>query len=172
MVEGRDYGIKTERSERASGDLLLYFITHNLISILFFFIFTISMGVYVGQLLTFGYIFTIEFLELTLFQIFPISIISSIMGRITAFYVMRAYHNYYKNRATKKWSELNKGINKIGLRFLITALITSFSYSIGIIAILSYAIFNEVTLLPLIIVYSGLKIGVYFFVRWLVGSKG
>lgn len=59
----------------------------------------------------------------------------------------------------------------MGIKFLITALIISFFYSMGIITLLSYMVFDEITLLPLIIIYSGLKIGTYFFVRWLVGSK-
>ena len=162
---------RDQKTERASGDLLLYFIAHNLISVLFFFTLTMSLGIYIGREMSFELIFSIEFLELTLFQIFPLSILSSILGRIGAFYTMRAYHNYYKNRATKRWSELNKGINKIGLKFVITALITSFFYAIGVIVILSNLVFDETTLLPLMLIYFILKITTYFVVRWLVGSK-
>jgi len=166
----------TGGSERASGDLLVYFILHNMISVFFFFVFTVSMGIYVEQSLTLGYVFSKEFLELTTFQIFPISVISSIIGRITAFYAIKAGYAYDDRkrrikRSMKRWSELNEGINKMGLKFLITALITSFFYSLGIVALLSYLVFDETTLLPLIIIYSGLKISTYFFVRWLVGSK-
>ena len=179
----RDYR-RHGKSERASGDLLWYFITHNLISVTFFFLFSMSMGVYIEQGKVFGYtwiqvleyVFSKEFLELTVFQIFPLSVVSSILGRITAFYLLRGYYAYRDRkskmkRAMKRWSELNKGINRMGIKFLITALITSFIYSLGIISMLSYAIFDENTLLPLIVIYTSLKIGTYFFVRWLCGSK-
>lgn len=160
-----------KRSERASGDLLWYFVFHNIISVIFFFISTFSLGIYTGRNPTLAFIFSFEFLELVLFRVFPLYILCGIIGRITAFYIMRAYQRSYQKRATKRWSELNKGMNRMGLRFLITALFTSFLYSVGIITVLQYAIFNENTLLTLIIVYSSIKIGTFFFVRWLVGAK-
>ena len=168
-----------EKSERASGDLLSYFLFHNLISVLFFFTITINLGVYADKYVTdgytwlqvLGYVISSDFWELTVFQIFPISLLSSVMGRITAFYLIKIYYNYYGNRATKRWSELNKGINRMGIKFVITALITSFLFTIGLISLLSYYVFDETTLLPLIVIYSVLKVGVFVFVRWLVGSK-
>ena len=168
----------TSKNERASGDLLSYFLYHNLISVLFFFVITISLGIYADKNVTdgytwiqvFGYVISSDYWQLTVFQIFPISLLSSVMGRITAFYLIRIYYNYYGNRATKRWSELNRGINRMGIKFVITALITSFFFTIGLITLLSVFVFDEKTLLPLMVIYSVLKIGTYFFVRWLVGS--
>jgi len=174
MQEGRrDY---VESGERASGDLFGYFLLHNLISVWFFFVFTIGLGIYIERDVTFGYVISSAFWELTIFQIFPISVISSILGRITAFYGVKGCYKYMDRnrkvkRTMKRWSEMNRGINRMGLRFLITALLTSFVYSIGMIIMLSYAVFDETTLLPLMIVYFSLKILIYFSVRWLVGSK-
>jgi len=174
MQEGRrDY---VESGERASGDLFGYFLLHNLISVWFFFVFTIGLGIYTERDVTFVYFFSSEFWELTIFQIFPISVISSILGRITAFYGVKGCYKYMdRNRKvkkpTKRWSEMNRGINRMGLRFLITALLTSFIYSLGIIILLSYSIFNEATLLPLMLIYFSLKVTIYLFVRWFVGSK-
>ena len=169
----RDYIIS---SERASGDLLGYFILHNMISVFFFFVFTISVGIYVGQDITLGYVVSSEFWELTVFRIFPLSVISSIVGRVTAFYVIKGYYKYVDRnrrvkRVMKRWSEMNKGINRMGIKFLITALITSFFYSTGVIMLLTYMVFDETTLLPLVLIYSVLKFSTFFFVRWLVGSK-
>ena len=174
----------TEKTERASGDLLWYFLLHNLISVLFFFMFTILMGIYdplidiygFSWIQVIGYLVNQNFWELVLFQIFPVSIISSVLGRITAFFSIRGYYMYADRkakvkRATKRWGELNKGINRIGIKFFITSLITSFIYAFGMVSILSNAIFNQVTFLPLLIVYSVFKIGVFYFVKWLVGSK-
>lgn len=99
----KDKNNYAKSSERASGDLFGYFLLHNIISVFFFFVFTVSMGVYVEQTMTFGYIFSREFLELTVFQIFPISVISSIMGRITAFYSIKIYYKYVdRNRKVKR----------------------------------------------------------------------
>lgn len=159
-----------KHSERATGDLLLYFLSHNFISMMFFFLITINIGIYAGKYTSLAFIFSMEFLELTLFKVFPIIILSGVIGRITALGIMRGYNRWQK-RATKRWSELQRGINKIGLRYIITVLITSFLYTAGVVAILSYAIFNETALLSLMITYSFLKIGTYFIVRYLVGSK-
>lgn len=166
----------TGSSERVSGDLLGYFLLHNAISVFYFFVVTICMGIYVAQELTFEYVFSRDFLDLTLFQIFPISVISSILGRITAFYGIKGYYKYADRnrkikRVMKRWSELNIKINRMGIKFFITALITSFFYSMGLITLLTYLVFDETTLLPLIVIYSVLKIGTHFFVRWLCGSK-
>lgn len=166
----------TGSSERVSGDLVGYFMLHNAISVFYFFVATIYLGIYVVQELTFEYFFSRDFLDLTLFQIFPISVVSSILGRITAFYGIKWYYKYMDRnrkikRVMKKWSELNIKINRMGIKFFITALITSFVYSMGLVALLTYLVFDETTLLPLVVIYSGLKIGTYFFVRWFCGSK-
>jgi len=164
------------KSERVEGDLLTYFVLHNLISVIFFFLITVRLGIYVGRERLIGFVFQKEFWEMTIFQVFPIGVISSFIGRITAYYIMKGYHNYKNrkkkiNKSMKKWSELNKGINRLGLAFFISALITSTIYSLGVISVLQFAIFSEETLLTLIIVYIGIKIGTFYFVQWLVGTK-
>ena len=183
MREGeRNY---TKKGERISGDLFWYFVFHNVVSVLYFFGFTLALGVYTerGSILgntwtqTLIYLLSSEFWQLTIFQIFPLSVISSVLGRITAFYSIKGYIRWRdrkeaSRRTSKRWSELNRGINRMGLRFLITAMITSFVYSIGMISYLSYVVFDENALLPLMVVYFGLKVVIYLFVRWFVGSKG
>ena len=159
-----------EGSERTSGDLLSYFILHNIISVLFFFMLTLGFGIYKTQNLTWAFILSSEFWELTIFNIFPLFVLSAIIGRITAYYIVKGY-NTWKKTASKRWSELNKGINKIGIRFLITALFTAFFYSLSVISMLQFVVFDEDTLLTFILIYSGLKIATFYFVRWLVGSK-
>ena len=176
MREGeRNY---TEKGERISGDLFGYFMAHNLISMLFFFAFTIGLGIYgIKQELTFAYFISSGFWQLTIFQVFPCILISGIIGRITAFYSIKGYVRWgdrkgKSRRTTKRWSELNRGINRMGLRFLITALITSIIYTAISISLLSYMIFDEKALLPLMVTYFGIKTAIYLGVRWFVGSKG
>ena len=166
----------SEKSERASGDLLTYFIIHNSVSVLFFFIFTLYFGIYIGADRLIGFVLQKEFWELAIFQVFPICVISSLIGRIIAFYALKGYHNYRNRkrsikRTPKKWSELNTGINKLDLTFFISALFTSFIFSLGLISILQFAMFNEKTLLSLIVIYVGVKIGIHYSAQYIVGAK-
>lgn len=164
--------MQKKKSERATGDLITYFAFHNLISVLLVFILTVSFKIYISKIedVTIWFIFGRKFWELVFLRIFPIIIISSVFGRITAYLLINAIYSYQK-KSTKRWTELNRGLNKMGFAFIITALITAFFYSIGIITVLQDKIFNEKTLLTLIGTYVILKLGVYFGVRWLVGSK-
>ncbi|MFW9968753.1 MAG: hypothetical protein ACFFDF_01045 [Candidatus Odinarchaeota archaeon] len=173
MHQTEEYSTK---SERMTGDVIWYFCLHNLISVFFFFLFTISFDIYMGQDLMLSDIFSKAFWKMVLFQVFPSAIISSIIGRITAYFIINGYIKvkYRKRRIKKKgkkWSELNRGINGLGLIFFFSAFITSIIYSLGLVSILQYAIFSQETLLTLIIIYIGLKLGTYLLVRWFVGAK-
>lgn len=175
-VKSNNIHNRTNKGVRASGDILNYFILHNIISVIWFFGFTVGFDIYRPHNISFWLLFTAEFWTLVIFQIFPIFIVSGVIGRVTAYGLIKAYYWYENrkrtiNRAVKGWSELNEGINKMGIRFIITALITSFIYSFGIMTILQYVIFNEDTILGFIIIYIGVKIGVFFLVRYLVSAK-
>ena len=155
---------------RASGDAILYFCFHNAISLIFFFVLTINLDIYSGTDLMIVYVFSRDFWYMALLQVFPVLILSSIIGRLTAFITINLYCNY-KERPMKRWSELNNGINKIGIVFIITALITSIVYSLGLIVLLQNAIFDEETLITLVASYMGLKLLTFIIIRWFVGSK-
>lgn len=163
------------KPSRTQGDLLVYFIIHNSISVLLFFVLTIYFEVYVGTELLIGYVFQREFWEMVLLEVFPISVFSSITARLITLYGIINGYIWYKNRkrivkkSPKRWSELNQKINKVGIAFFLTSLLTSIIYGIGLIGILQIAIFNETTLTTLIIVYTGFKIGTFLFVRYIVG---
>lgn len=174
----------SEKGERTSGDLLAYFMFHNLVSLVFFFVTTLVLQIYVMKddiygytwIQVIGYLISAEFWELTVFKVFPISIICSVLGRITAYYIIKLYVRYRDRklktrRTTKRWGELNRGINRMGVKFIITSFIASFIFTIGVVSVLSYAFFDEVTLLPLMLMYALVKLGTFFFVRWFVGKK-
>ncbi len=168
----RPYSRKKKKAKRVTGDALLYFCLHNLISVFFFFLFTVRLDVYDGMDVPIAFLFTSEFWEMVIFQILLLSIVSSSIGRATAFFIMKGYFKYGAKKAMKRWSELNTGINNFSLIiFLLTALITSIVYSLGIVMILQDRIFSDNSLLTLIFTYILFKTGVFFFVRWLVGSK-
>ena len=163
----------SKRAERINGDLLLYFCLHTIFSVLFFFILTVGVfKIYINKIedVTFGFIFSEDFWGLV-FKIFGMYIISTIIGRGTAYYIINAYFKKQKGKAMKRWGELNSRINKIGLVLIISAFLTSVFYAVGIIIILQDKIFNENSLLTLIATYILFKLGVYFAVRWFVGAK-
>ncbi len=163
---------KTKRTDRVTGDALLYFTLHITISVLFFFLFTVRLEVYEAKNVPITFFFTSEFWDMVIFQVFVFIIISSIIGRITAYYIIKAYFYYGTKKSTKRWTEINRGINKFSLLiFLLTALTTSIIYSLGIIAVLQDRIFNESTLLTLIFTYILFKVGCFFFWRWIIGAK-
>lgn len=168
MKSKEEKRIEKGKTERATGDLLSYFILHNLVSMLMFFMLTIGLGTYVYKEFTLSLMFTEEFWNIV-FQVFWISVCGIIFGRATVFYAIRWYHSY-KDRTTKRWSELNRGINKIGFRLAISVFLSSIAYTMGLVIMLSDAIFDETKILPLMVVYLGLKIGMYFIVRWFVGK--
>lgn len=169
-------GEKERKSGRVEGDLLTYFIAHNIISVFFFFVFTVYFGIYIGKERLISFVFQKEFWEMTIFQVFPIGIVSSIIGRITAYYIMKLYYDRKNRRrkmkkSMKRWNELNSGINRLGLAFFLAMLITSIIFSLGLIGILQFMIFNEKTLLTLIAIYIGVKIATFYLVSWFVGTK-
>lgn len=160
------------RTERVTGDALLYFILHNLISVAFFFFFTIRGQIYEGKNITLGNMISLYFWKDVVFRVLLFSIVSCIIGRISAFLIMRLYFLYGTKKSFKRWSEINRGLNNFILSvFLITSLMSSLIYSMGIILILQYRIFNRDTLLTLMATYILVKTGMYFFVRWILRAK-
>lgn len=164
---------KSKKSGRVTGEAVLYFFLHNLISVGFFFLFTINLELYDGSEVSIAFLFTSEFWEMVIFDVLLFSVISSIIGRASAYGVMRVYFKYgKKNKQMKRWTELNSGINKFSLViFLLTAFITAVVYSLGMIFILQDRIFNEDSLSTLVATYILFKVGVFFLVRWFIGAK-
>jgi len=172
---------QTQTTERVTGDALFYFITHNIISVAFFFFFTIGLEVYeiadMPIISLFSIDFMVDFWNMVIFDVFLFSVFSSIIGRILAFGIMKLYF-YLRNKKRRRqktmkiWSELNSGINRFNLMvFLITAFLTSIIYSLGVIATLNNNIFDESSLITLIVVYAMFKISIYFVVRWITKAK-
>ncbi|KKL54465.1 hypothetical protein LCGC14_2265140 [marine sediment metagenome] len=170
MKGNRKRNKKRKKVTRASGDAILYFFLHNIISLIFFFALTINLDIYSGTDIMMSYVFSGEFWYMALVQVFLIYILSSVIGRVMAYLTINLYCNI-KERPMKRWSELNRGINKLGLVFLLTGIVTSIIYSLGLVAILQNAIFNENTLITLIIIYMGFKLGTFVIIRWFVGAK-
>lgn len=171
-----------QKTERVSGDLLNYFVLHNVYSSLLFFLITFCVGIYAQQLEVYdlggwelvSYIISSKFLEMAIQTTF-ILFLCCVIGRIGAYYSIKAYLEYRDRkqqviRATKRWSEYNQKINRMGFKWFISTIFTAIIYCLGAITILSIMLFNEKTLLPLLMVYVFVKIGVHFFTKWLIGK--
>lgn len=156
-------------SQRVVGDSIWYFCFHNLVSVSLFFIFTLSWGLYGEKNSNIGYIFSTDFWLLFL-QIFAISLISGIIARISVFIIMRAYYRW-QGKSMKRWGEISSGMNKIGLTFLLSTLLTALVFCLGLIAILQDRIFDEKTLLTLMFSYLIIKLGIFFIIRLLTEVK-
>lgn len=178
----KSYSRKAQRphvqtTQKVTGDAISYFILHNMISVFFFFLFTINLEVYDAREITITFLFTLDFWEMVIFEVFIFSMLSSGIGRVGAYLIIKG--GYYlrnrkrrKKKITKRWGELNSGINQFHwLVFILTALITSLIYSLGVVFILRDTIFSSDSLSSLIVIYIGFKVGVYFFIRWLTKAK-
>jgi len=170
-----------EKTERMSGDQMYYFFLHNIFSSLFFLIVTFCMGIYMEQKEVYGlsgfslvlYLLSSKFWGMVA-QAIVILIFCCIFGRITAYYTIKLYIEYSDRkqkvvRASKRWSEYNVGINRLSIKWFISVCLTAVIFCVGAIVTLSFILFDEATLLPLLTVYVGVKIIVHFVVRWFVG---
>lgn len=152
MVKHRRY------SDHLEGENLIFFAFHNLISgSLFLFITTFS-GIWSLRRTSIFSLFTSEFIEL-IFWLFFIYLATGLFGRFTAFLIMK-YTLKYNGKVMKKFKEINKGANKIGVVWVLTILVSSVIFALGIIALLQDAIYGKDTFFTLV--------GTYCIVRFLV----
>lgn len=168
---------KQTTATRVTGDSLLYFIFHNSISVFFFFLFTINIETYDMTRIPASYLFSSEFWKLVIYNIFFISLVCGIIGRVGAYSTIVGYY-YFRNRkrtkqkTTKRWGELNSGINQFNIIvFVLTAFITSVIYALGVVVYLQHTIFGTESFVVLVGIYILFKVGIYFGVRWLTKAK-
>lgn len=149
--------------KRVEGEILIYALFHNTLSGLLFILITTSMGIYELRVDNISILLTSQFLSM-IFTIFVVSLITGIIGRFFAFFTLKFIFSYC-NKPMKKFGEINRGINKIGMVFLVSTLITSFLFALGIIAILENMIYDKTTILTLFATYLIIKITVFMTVK-------
>lgn len=161
--------IHHRKAERVEGEILWYLVFYNTISGLLFILITNSMGIYELKEDSISIILTSDFLFL-IFAIFVVSLITSIVGRIIAFFTLKFIFNRY-NKNMKRFGEINKGMNKIGMVYLVSTLITALLFALGAVAILENLIYDKTTVLTLFATYLILKITVYILVKLFFNFK-
>lgn len=143
---------------RLSGDAIYYFILHNFISALIFF--TVFYFVVPSE----------NFFDFVT-GVIILTLISGIIARIFAFYLIRLIVRRVLKKEMKKFNELYKGINKITFPYLIAVVISSVCFVLGILTLFQYLIFREKSFMALILSYMILKIGIFLIVRTMYGMS-
>ena len=154
MIKHRRY------DERLEGESLAYFAFHNLISGGLFLFITTASGIWSMRRTSILSIFTSEFVEL-IFYLFIIYLATGLFGRFSAFFIMK-YALKYDGKIMKKFKELNKGMNRLGVVWVLSIFISSVIFSLGIIVLLQDAIYGKDTVFTLIGTYCMIR----FFI-WL-----
>ena len=158
-----DPRIHHRKAQRVEGEILWYLLFYNTISGLLFILITTSLGIYDLSEDTISIIITSEFLNL-IFIIFIVSLITSIVGRFIAFFTLKFIFSYY-NKPMKRFGELQKGVNKIGMVYLVSTLISSVLFAFGAIAILENMIYDKPTIFTLFATYLILKMTIFVIVK-------
>ena len=156
--------------ERVTGEGIWYFLVHNMISIVLFFMLTIGFSLYGKKDSNIAFLFDIEYWKLVLI-IFGILLMSGVMARILAYVFLWLFFKYARKRIMRKFGDLNTGINKISFPFLITSLIAAVIYSLGVVLILQQAIFSQQTFWTLVMTYIIIKITIFLIVKLVTQFK-
>jgi len=155
---------------RVQGDFITYFALHNLISMLLFFWIAIPLGFFEQKTEVISDIFSLTFLELIV-NVFALTLFTGIISRVFGWLLLRFIVVYWRKREMKKFGELNQGINKISIVYILSIFVSSVLFAIGALTILQYVIFGAESLITLVATYIILKIGVYLLIRFFSGAK-
>ena len=176
MSRNRNLYRKKERKKKAEGERLTYFIFHNIMSSLLFIwlglrfdIFEVREFTFPGDL--FSSEFIIDFLILYV-TILGLSTLTIFLGRLFGYLILML--------AFKKGIDdiviINKeGINRVSMTLVVSVLISSFVFQIGLLIIIHRRIFGELdslkSIIGLFVVYIWLKIGVYLIAKFITKSR-
>jgi len=176
MSRNRNLYRKRERNKKAEGENLTYFIFHNIISSLLFIwlglrfdIFEVREFIIPGDL--FNSEFIIDFLILYV-TILGLSALTIFLGRLFGYLILMLAFR----KAVNDIIIINKeGINRISMTLVVSVLISSFVFQIGLLIIIHRRIFGELdslkNVIGLFIVYIWVKIGIYFIAKFITKSK-
>lgn len=151
---------------RMEGESIYYFTLHNIFSMLIFMT-IINLGGYVNVYQTWTDAISLEFL-VDIMRIFGLYIFSGILGRAFGFLFIR-WHSKRREKESKKFNELDKGINKMSYIWIISLLIGAILFVIGAYTGLQQIIFGTINIGTIIITYLVVKIIIYLFLKWRLG---
>jgi hypothetical protein len=157
------YYRQKKKERRVTGDNFLYFLSHNMISIFLFFTITLAWGLYGEKNSSIVFFISKDFW--TLFgMVFFISILSGISARIIVYVIINKIYTS-NEKHVKKFSEINTGVNKLGLNFFLSTFFTCLVFCLGLVTVLQEALFKELTIFTLIFTYVGIKIVIFFIIK-------
>jgi len=153
--------VKSENNsvDFARGDKGLYFLLHNIISVLVFFLLINRFSL--GPYFNFFDLLTPDFLG-NFSLVFVFSLGSGVLGRFLAYLLLKwvIFRYLIKNAQVRRWRDLNKGISKMDGSWLLIVLFSSIAFMIGATILMQYLLFgsSENITLTLMISYFVIKI--------------
>lgn len=75
------------------------------------------------------------------------------------------------NKTIKKFWEINTGMNKLGVVWVLTIIVSSVIFAFGIVALLQDAIYDENTIFTLIGTYLIIRLLIFLFLKMLAYFK-
>jgi len=157
--------------EKLKIDSTLYFLLHNILSIAFFFLLVGWLKLFEIDAVNITYLITSDFWSRIVIGIMICMIISDFGGKYLGFLIMKYVVLSKTKKSIKSWLELNSGINDFSfLIYFLYMVMTSLLYPIIIVGIItSYELTRAYNILVLI--YIGLKIGLYLLSRWIIKAN-
>lgn len=162
--------IYSKNVERTKGDGWVYYGLHSIIGSALFLFISLPFNLFKLYNGSISSLFTSDFL-LSLILVLSLSVGTNVFGRIIAY---RLLSLIYMKTTTKTIKELNfnNGMNKMGMRYVVSMLISSLVFSLGVIYILESKIFGDNTLTSFTLTYIIIKLISYVFTVIFVASKG
>lgn len=167
MVNKTKGGPNTSKGTVLS-DKYVYFGLHNLLSLLFFFLAALALGLFELRSDSISeYLFSTKF-PFAILLTFGISLASGILARILIYFlVMKPAYAWFEYEL-KKWGDINTKLNSIGMSYYVETFISSFLFALGMMAILVNKltpVFEMSELSLTVIIYLAIKTGVLIFVK-------
>lgn len=169
-----------QRGGKTLADHVPYFVWHNLVSMLLFFLAAWLMGLFDKRTEVISDLFDdyyLPFYGTTLF----LMLLFGVIGRVIAYYaIMAPFYKHVLKKTLREFYQLNNdGINKLGLGFIISSFINAFFFTVGALYIIQSSLLGSVTFATLILAYIIMKIvtflimkvGRYFFIHMFTGVK-
>ncbi len=150
--------------ESTKGDKIIYTIIHNILSLILFFTITFALNLYGEKSSSIGFMFKREFWSMVI-QVFGVYIVAGVTARVTSYFIIK-----YIFKDIRRFGDLNTGINKLSITYIITAFFTSIVFSLGIILLIQDVLFVTETIFTLIISYILAK-SIVIGIAWSITRK-
>jgi len=168
-----------QKKGRKLVDHVPYFIIHNLISMLLFFLSAWLLGLFEKRTEVISDLFEDYYLPFYGTTVF-LMLFFGILARIIAYFaIMQPFYKSVLKKPLREFMMLNDGMNKLSFGFIISVLLNAFFFTVGALFIIQSTFFNSATFITLIlayiimkgITYALMKIGRYFIVHIITGMK-